>query len=202
MFSYTCEVLLNNEDVVNFSITDKLSGTNIYDYLYGGLQLHTEYNKIKSNIINNKFVDILFKNNSEQSMKIISNYLISLDHYKTKQYTNIIEKANADIAKKNGEKAVEIQKINNDFNKFLEELSSINYNDPKWFNYSPPTLKKNPSPINIFKGYNEIDYVTYEKIEDIKDRTPTEIGDNRGINPRTNFATPQNTKRSIYILRP
>jgi hypothetical protein len=44
--------------------------------------------------------------------------------------------------------------------------------------------------------------VTYEKIENINDRTPTEIGKNRGINPRTNFETPQNTKRSIYILRP
>ena len=202
MFSYTCEVLLNKEAVINFSITDKLSGTNIYDYLYGGLQLYTEHNKINLNIINNKFVDILFKNNSEQSMKIISNYLISLDHYKTKQYTRIIEDTNHQISIKNAQKAVEIQKINDDFDKFLEELSSINYNDPKWFNYSPPTLKKNPSPSNIFKGYNEIDYVTYEKIENINDRTPTEIGKNRGINPRTNFETPQNTKRSIYILRP
>ena len=203
MFSYTCVILLNKEAVINFNIKDENTGTNIYDYLYGGLKLYTVHNKIKSNINNNKFVDILFKNNTQDSMRIISNYLDnSHDHYKTKQYTRIIEDTNHEISIKNAQKAVEIQKINDDFDKFLEELSSINYNDPKWFNYSPPTLKKNPSPSNIFKGYNEIDYVTYEKIENINDRTPTEIGKNRGINPRTNFETPQNTKRSIYILRP
>jgi len=202
IFSYTCEILLNKEEVINFGIKDTISETNIRDYLYAGLKLHTEQNKINSNISNNKFVNILFKNNTEQSMRIISDYLDdSQDHYKIDIYDDEIEDANDRKKTLINNKAITIGNINSYIDKFLIKLSSIDYTDPKWFTTTPPTLKVNPKPSDIFKNYNETDYVTYEKIENINDRTPTVTVGDVGRNPSTNFKTINYMKRSIYVLR-
>jgi hypothetical protein len=135
-------------------------------------------------------------------MLIISDYLDnSHDHYKTTQYNQNIEDAEDNIRKIEADKATAMCKIDDDFETFLNKLSSINYTDPKWFTTSPPTLKVNPKPSAIFVDYNETDYVTYEKIENINDRTPTVIGGNVGENPSTNFRTTNYIKRSIYVLR-
>ena len=202
MFTYTCEILLNTDEVINFGIKDTISGTNIYDYLYAGLKLHTEQNKINSNISNNKFVNILFKNNTEQSMSIISDYLDeSHDHYKIDIYEGEIEAAGNRKKTLIDNKAITIGNINSYIDEFLIKLSSIDYTDPKWFTTTPPTLKVNPKPSDIFKNYNETDYVTYEKIENINDRTPTVTLGDVGRNPSTNFKTINYMKRSIYVLR-
>jgi hypothetical protein len=70
------------------------------------------------------------------------------------------------------------------------------------FNTASPTLKQNVSPSSIFTGYNDVNYITYEKIKDTTDNTPTIIVGNVGANFTTNFQS-NNTidKATIYVLR-
>jgi len=201
MFLYKCDILLNTEELINFKIIDEISGTNIYDYLYGGSRLHTEHKNIMSNTSGNKFARVLFKNNTEKSMKIISNYLDDTqDFYRTDEYNTIIEDKNSEITALNSSRTASLDLLDVRFTDVIYTLDNINYSDPKLFNSKPPTLKINPKPSDIFSNFSEIDYITYEKIEDINDRTPTIIGD-IGSNPTTNFKTPNYSKRSIYVLR-
>jgi len=204
IFAYKCEILLRNESFINFNIIDTLSKTNIYDYLYGGLELYKEHT---NHVIRDVFSNILFRNNTLESMNNIANYLnTKTDHFKTDEYTGIIEKTNLEISTRGIKEREEIRILEAEFKTFENGLTSADYSKSniegkKWFNTIPPTLKKHPKPKDIFVGYNEVDYVTYEKIEDPKNRTPMVIGGNIGKNPSTNFRTPSFSKRSIYVLR-
>jgi len=201
IFAYLCRILLNTDEVINFNITDTLSGTNIYNYLYGGLLLHNEQIAIDSKILPNNFAHVLFKNNTKQSMLSISNYLANTnDHWGIKNYNSEIEKANKIIRDNKKDQEDNLRRMNNEFVDYKKLLNGIDYNDTKWFKSNPATLKKNPKPSAIFSNYQESDFITYEKIEDVMKRTPT-INGTIGINPTTNFRTKTNTKRSIYILR-
>ena len=201
IFTYTCDILLNTNDVINFNITDTLFGTNIYNYLYGGSSLHKENTDISSGTLPNNFEEVLFKNNTKQSMQTISNYIANTnDHWKIKEYNTAIENANEAIRAKNTSAQDNIARVNNEFINHKKKLDDIDYNDTKWFKSNPATLKKNPKPFAIFSNYQESDFITYEKIQDVMDRTPR-ITDNIGSNPITNFRGQNNSKRSIYILR-
>jgi hypothetical protein len=202
IFTYTCDILLNTDEVINFNITDTRTGTNIYNYLYGGLLLHNENIGILSGTSRNNFEHVLFKNNTKSSMQTISNYLAntSVDHWNIRKYTSIIERANKEIRDKKKSEQDNIRRVNNEFINTKRTLDRINYNDPKWFKSNPATLKKNPKPQAIFSNYQESDFITYEKIQNVMERTPTIIG-NVGLNSTTNFTSQNNSKRSIYILR-
>jgi hypothetical protein len=201
IFTYKCDILLNTDEVINFNITDTRTGTNIYNYLYGGLLLHNENIGILSGTSRNNFEHVLFKNNTKSSMQTISNYLTNTnDHWNIRKYTSIIERANKEIRDKKKSEQDNIRRVNNEFINTKRTLDRINYNDPKWFKSNPATLKKNPKPQAIFSNYQESDFITYEKIQNVMERTPTIIG-NVGLNSTTNFTSQNNSKRSIYILR-
>ena len=72
----------------------------------------------------------------------------------------------------------------------------------RWFNTINPTLTQHISPSLIFEKYNNVDYITYEKILGTTDNTPT-IEGTVGANFSTNFNKTDNSidKATIYVLR-
>jgi hypothetical protein len=209
-FSYSSFVLLNKTINTNFVFSSKLYiddkntvDVNLYDYIYGGENLY-EFITTNNDIFNN----LLYNNNTKNTAMSIVNYLHNThDYWNIKTYMQQKEKAEEVKREINGRKSVEKEKCSKEFERVKELFKDLNFggftnttDKIKWFNTTPPTIKNNILPSIIFNLYDEINYITYEKIPDVYHRTPTIVG-NVGADFTTNFQinNMENTA-TIYVL--
>jgi len=209
-FSLSCFVLLKDVSNINFIFSARLYtddkntiDINLYDYIYGGDKL---YNFLETD--NTVFNNLLFNNNTKDTMSSIVKYLHDRhDYWDIKTYMQQKEKAEETKREINGRKSVEKEKCSKEFKRVKELFKGLDFSGftnttdkIKWFNTAPPTLKNNILPSSIFNLYDEKNYITYEKIHDVFHRTPTIVG-KIGSEFKTNFQIKNTVNTAtIYVL--
>ena len=205
-FSFIAVVLLKVKSTVRFNISST-QGFNYINYLYGGSILNTNIA-----IHNDLFRNVLYRNNTRNSMLSIVNSLHNNPHdywginrMNTNRIAKISERNTRDreINRINVFKIREYNNVINLINR--RNFSGIHSGNNRWFNTINPTLTQHVSPSLIFEKYNAVDYITYEKIEGTTNTTTTidRTIDVVGSDFRTNFNKTDNSinKATIYVLR-
>jgi len=202
--SFIAVVLLKVKSTVSFNISST-QGFNYINYLYGGSILN---DNIATH--NDLFRNVLYRNNTMNSMLSIVNSLHDNHDYWgiNKMNTNISDK----IIERN-KREEQIDKANfdkkNAYDDVIKLIENRNFsgNTPEnkpWFNTINPTLTQHVSPSLIFKNYNAVDYITYERDGNTND-TPTINIPRGGVGAdfRTNFNKIDDTinTATIYVLR-
>jgi hypothetical protein len=202
-FSFIAVVILKKNTIIRFNITGT-DNFNYINYLYGGSTLNDNIDTH-----NNTFKSVLYINNTQLSIRSIVNVLHSTNDYWG--ITQMNTKIGGKISERDARKSVIDNEHGNKIKAYDDVIDLINARDfsgnnpitkTPWFNTTNPTLNTNVSPSSIFTGYNDVNYITYEKRKDTTDNTPTIIVGNVGANFTTNFQI-NNTidKATIYVLR-